>query len=183
MILNRLFWFVTGFSHSRWKIFSSWKLLVLYWKSSNIAPFMEHIFNAENVLNLACWFLFDTSCLNSIFKTWILCAPRKRYQYFFFVEHRIFSIFNVLSVWILDCWFYFETGYPNSTWKRLYSKSSRCSAQQDINMAPWKMAWIFVDFDLSMITRIPYVKHTNCENSWSAKEASILLRSWNILSI
>ena len=37
---------------------------------------------------------------------------------------------------------------------------------------------INVDFDLSPPTRIPYVKHTNCENSRSAaKEALILLRS------
>ena len=47
------------------------------------------------------------------------------------------------------------------------------------------MVWILlVDFDLSLFTRIPYVKHTNCENSRSAtKEASILLLSWNNLSI
>ena len=47
------------------------------------------------------------------------------------------------------------------------------------------MVWILlVDFDLSLLTKIPYVKHINCENSRSAsKEASILLLSWNNLSI
>ena len=36
------------------------------------------------------------------------------------------------------------------------------------------MAWILlVDFDFSLLTRIPYVKHTNCENSRSA--AKVLL--------
>ena len=75
VILNRLFWF-TGYSHSGSKIFSFRKLLVLHWKSSNIALFMKHpvyiIFNVENLLNLACWFSFDTSYPNSMFKTYLL---------------------------------------------------------------------------------------------------------------
>ena len=55
----------------------------------------------------------------------------------------------------------------------------------DIDRAPWKIVWILlVDFGLSLFTRIPYVKHTNCENSRSAaKEASILLLTWNNLSV
>ena len=58
-----------------------------------------------------------------------------------------------------------------------------CKKSNDIDMAPWKMAWILTDFDLSLL-RIPYVKHTNCENSRSAaKEVSILLLSWSNLSI
>ena len=84
-------------------------------------------------------------------------------------------------------WFYFVTSYPNSTCKTfLFSKFYVfCKRSNDIDTPPWKMAWILlVDFDLSLFTRIPYVKHTNCENSSSAaKEASILLLSWNNLSI
>ena len=105
---------------------------------------------------------------------------------FLFVEHHIFSIFNVQSVLILDCWFYFVTSYPKSICKTfIFSKFYVfCKKSNDVDMAPWKMAWIFVDYDLPLLTRIPCTKHTNCENSRSAaKEASILLRFWSNLSI
>ena len=102
------------------------------------------------------------------------------------MEHPIFSLFNVQSVLILDWWFYLVTSYPNYTCKTfIYSKFCVFRKRSnDIDMAPWKMTWILVDFDLSLLTSIPYVKHTHCENSRSAtKEASILLRSWNKLFI
>ena len=41
-----------------------------------------------------------------------------------------------------------------------------------------------IDLDFSLLTKIPYVKHSYCKNSRSAaKEALILLFSWNNLSI
>ena len=116
-------------------------MLALHWKSSNIAPF---------------------------------------------IDHSAYSIFNVQSVLILDCWFYFASSYPNSTHKMFLFSMFQvfCKRSIDIDRAPWKMVWILVDFDLSLLTRIPHVKHTNCENSRSAaKKASILLLSWNRLSI
>ena len=158
-------------------------MLALHWKISNIAPFIDHsvyiIFKVENVLNLACSFLFDTSCPNSMIKTYLSLN-------FGYSAREAYCIFNVQSVLILDCWFYFATSYPNSTCKMfLFSKFQVfCKRSIDIDKAPWKMVWILVDFDLSLLTRIPHVKHTNCENSRSAaKKASILLLSWNRLSI
>ena len=71
-----IFYFISLLAtHISDKIFSSWKLLVLHWKSSNIVSFTEQpvyiIFNVENVLSLSCWFWFDTSRLNSMFKTYL----------------------------------------------------------------------------------------------------------------
>ena len=112
--------------------FSSRKLLVLHWKSSNIASFTEHpvyiIFNVENVLSLACCFWFDTSCSNSMFKTYLflnfMCSTKEASIFcFLYSTLYLFSIFNVQIVLILDCWFYFVTSYPNSTCKMfIFSK-------------------------------------------------------------
>ena len=89
--------------------FSLWKLLVLHWKSSIIAPFMEHpvyiICNVENALNFACWFSFDTSCPNSMFKTYffskfVCCA--KEASIFFFLWSTLYFAFSMCKVsWFL----------------------------------------------------------------------------------
>ena len=78
------------------KNFSFWKLLVLHWKRSIIAPFIEHtvciIFKVENVLNLAFWFSFDTSCTSSMFKTFLFLhfvCPVKEASIFFFLWSRV----------------------------------------------------------------------------------------------
>ena len=93
----------------RMKSFSFWKLLVLQWKSSNVAPFMEHpwniIFSVEKVLNLACWFSFDTSCLNFMFKTYLFlnfaCSAKKA-SIFFFLWNTLYSQFaKCLDSWLL----------------------------------------------------------------------------------
>ena len=78
-------------THISDKTFSSWKLLVLHWKSSNIVSFTEQpvyiVFNVEIVLSLSCWFWFDTSCLNSMFKTYLflnfICSTKEASIFFF----------------------------------------------------------------------------------------------------
>ena len=146
------------------------------------------IFNVENVLDLACWFSFDTSCPNSMFKTYLflnfVCSAKEA-SIFFFLWSSVYILFNVQSVLILDCWFYFFSSYPNSTCKTfLFSKFWLFyKRSNDIDRTPWKMTWILVGFDLALLTRIPYVKHTNCEHSRSTNEVSRKLCSWNNLSI
>ena len=111
MVLNRLFYFATGYSHSRWKLFYFWKLLVLEWKSSNIAPLREHpvyiIFNLcfSFSMNLACWFSFDSSCLNSMFKTYLflnfMCSAKEA-SIFFFLWSTLYLLFSMCNVsWFL----------------------------------------------------------------------------------
>ena len=39
------------------------------------------------------------------------------------------------------------------------------------------MSWILVDFDLSLLTKIAYVKHSNCENSSSAAKDGAVVDS------
>ena len=91
-------WFLIAYfnlslaTHISDETFSSWKLLVLHSKSSNIASFTKQpiyiIFNAENVLSLACWFWFDTSCPNSMFKTYLFLnfmRSTKEASIFFFL--------------------------------------------------------------------------------------------------
>ena len=113
-------------------------------------------------------------------------APLKKQQYCSFHGAPCIYHFQCRKCLESTCWFSFDTSYPNSTCKTfIFAKFQVfCQRSNDIDMVPWKMAWILVDFDLSLLPRIPYVKHINCENSRSAaKEASILLRSWNNLSI
>ena len=126
------------------------------------------IFKVENVLNLACWFSYDTSCPNSMFKIYFFfnCGcTAKEALLFFFLWSTLYKLFLVQSVLILYCWFYFVTIYSNSTRKTiLFSKLLVfCKKSNDIDRAPWKMPWILADFDLSLLTRITYVKHANCE--------------------
>lgn len=78
----------------------------------------------------------------------------------------------------------FVTRYPDFTCKTPFGKFYvLCERSNDIAPFvghPVKMSWVsLVDFDLSLT---PYIKHAYCENSRSvAKEASILLFSWNNL--
>ena len=115
-----------------------WKLLVHHWKSSKIAPFLEHpvyiIFRVENVLDLACWFSSDTSCSNSMYKTyifsWILGAPQKWHRYFSFCIflYIVFSMFKVS--WFLIADFTLTLVTQTLPLKRFYSQSFRCSAKE-----------------------------------------------------
>ena len=139
------------------KIFSFLELLVLCWKSSNIAPFMEHsvyiFFNVENVLNLACWFSFYTSCPSFMFKTylfsnfWVLCE--RSIDIFLFGERSVYNIFKVQSARFRCCYFYFLTTYPNSMFKTFLLQKFLvfCQRSNNIDRAPKEVAWIFlVDF-------------------------------------
>ena len=136
----------------------------------------DSIFKVENVLNLNSWFSFHTSCPSSLFKTYLFLSfwflRERSINIFLFVEHPVF----VQSILVLDCWFFFVTIFSNS----VFSKRNN-----NIDRKSWEMAWtLLVDFYLLLLTRIPYVKHTNCENYRSAaKEVSISLLSWNNLSI
>ena len=118
-------------------MFSFWKRLVLHWKSSNIALFMEHpvyiIFNVENVLNLACWFSFDTSCPNSMFKTYLLLnfvCSAKEASIFFFLWITLYLVFSMCKVsWFLIVDFTLSR-ITQTRVKRLYFQCYRCSAKE-----------------------------------------------------
>ena len=89
------------------------------------APCIYH-FRCRKCLDLGCWFSFDTSCPNSMFKTYLflnfVCSAKEA-SIFFFLWSSVYILFNVQSVLILDCWFYFFSSYPNSTCKTfLFSK-------------------------------------------------------------
>ena len=144
------------------------------------------ISKVKNFLNLACWFSFDTSCPNSMFKTYLFLNFRcseKGHRYFSFCEAPYIKCFQCKVSWFLIVGFTLSRVTQTPPVKRFHSLSV-CKGSNNIDKALWKMAWILDDFDLSMLTRIPYVKHTNCENSRStAKETSILLHSGNNLSI
>ena len=136
--------------------FSFWKLLVLHWKSSNIAPFMEHlvyiIYNVENVLNLACWFSFGTSCPNSVFKTFLflnfVCSLTEASIFFFLWS----TLYLVLSMWkvswflIVDFTLSLVTQIPRV--KRLSSQSSRFPAKKATTLIwhpeKWPESWLIL---------------------------------------
>ena len=120
------------------KIFSFLELLVLRWKSSNIAPFMEHpvyiFFNVENVFNLACWFSFYTSCPSFMFKTYLflnfVCSTKEA-SIFFFLWSTIYLVFSMCKAsWFLTAGFTLSLVTQNPFVKRLYSQSSTCSAKK-----------------------------------------------------
>ena len=113
------------------------------------------------------------------------CSAKKASIFFFLwnINIKYFQCAKCSDSWLL---IFFVTSYLTSTCETfLFSKFLVfCKRSNDIDRVPWKMAWILVDFDLPLLTRIPYIKHTNCENSMSvSKETSILLLSWNNLSI
>ena len=97
----------------------------------------------------------------------------------------VFSMWKVSWFLIVDFALSLDTQTPCV--KRLYSQSSRCFAKKAAMLIwhpeKWPESWLVL-IVIWFVIRIPYVKHTNCGNSRSAsKEASILLRSWNNLSI
>ena len=158
MVLNRLFYFATGYSHSRWKLFYFWKLLALEWKSSNIAPLREHpvyiIFNLcfSFSMNLACWFSFDSSCLNSMFKTYLflnfMCSAKEA-SIFFFLWSTLYLLFSMCKVsWFLIVDFTLSLVTQTPRVKRLYSQSSRCSAKKATILIwhpeKWPESWLIL---------------------------------------
>ena len=76
-----------------------WELLVHHWKSSNIVKHPLYIsFKVENVLNLACWFSFDTSCPNSMYKTYLFLnfgCSAKVASIFFFLWSTLYMVRSV----------------------------------------------------------------------------------------
>ena len=141
-----------------------------------------------NLIFFFCKFIiiFFFSFGGALWKELLYGRSRTGIDIFLFVEHPVFNVFNVKRLLILDCWFYFVTSYLNSTCKTflLWKFYVFCKRSNDIDMAPWNWPESLVYFDLPLITRILYIKHTNCENSRSAaKEASLLLLSWSNLSI
>ena len=89
------------------EIFFLWKLLVLHWKNSNAVPLMGHtvdsIFKLKNVLNLTCWFSFETSCPSSMFKNYLFlnfgCSVREAS---FFLWSALYTVFSTCKVfWYL----------------------------------------------------------------------------------
>ena len=100
-------WLLTFQVKRKKKFKKIWKLLVHHWKSSKIATFMEHpvyiIFKEENVLNLAFWFSFDTSCPNSKYKIYLFLnfgCSAKVASIFLFLWNNLYSIFNVQNSWL-----------------------------------------------------------------------------------
>ena len=100
-------------------------------KSSNIAPFTEHpvyiIFKVENALNLTCWFSYNTSSPNSVFKTYLFlnfeCSANK-VPIFFFLWSTLNKVFSMCKVsWFLIVDLTLSPSIPNSTCKTfLFSK-------------------------------------------------------------
>ena len=146
----------TGYSHSRLIVFFFSKLLVLHWKSSNIAPFMEHpvyiIFKVENALNLACWFSYDTSYPNSMFKTCLFlnfACSLKEASIFFLLWSTLYKVFSMYKVaWFLIIDFTLSLVTQTPCVKRFYSQSSRCSAKETTILTghpeKWPESWLIL---------------------------------------
>ena len=110
------------------------------------------IFNVWNALNLACWFSFDTSCPNSMFKTYLFLNfvySAKMASIFFFswsTLHLVFSTCKVSSFLIPDFTLSLVTQTLHA--KRLYSQSSRCSAKEATILIShpnkWPKSWLIL---------------------------------------
>ena len=104
-----------------------------------------------------------------------------------FLWSTLYLVFSVCKVpWFLIVNFTLSLVIQTSHVKPLYSQSSRCPAKKSTILIwhPEKLPESWLILICHCLRILPYVKHTNCENSRSAAtEASILLRSWTNLSI
>ena len=121
----------TGYSYSKLKAFFSLgtfgaPLKKQQYCSFHGAPCMYH-FQSRKCLESCLLILYDSSCPNSMFKTYLFCwfsydnsYPNSMFKFHVpYIKH--FQC--AMSVLILDCWFYFVISYPNSTCKTfLFSK-------------------------------------------------------------
>ena len=132
--------------------FSFWKIWLLHRKSNKIALFVEQapcycILKVENILNLVCWFSFDTSYPNSIFKIPFILE-------FLSVEHPVFSMCKVS--WFLIVNFTLSLVTQTPCVKRFVLKVvSVLQKKQRYWQGTLKITWILlVGFDLSLLTGI-----------------------------
>ena len=161
MILNRLFWFVTGYSHSKWKTKIFLETFGAPLKKEQHCSFHGtsciYHFQSRKCLEY-CFLILPKFHAENLYLFLNFGCSVKVASIFFFLWSTLYIVFSMCKVsWFLIVDFTLSLVTQTLRVKRFYSESLVfCKRSNDVDRAPGKMVLILlVDFDLSLFARIP----------------------------